>query len=324
MENKHGAPAHIEPFVRRHRPFFVGLFIFIPVIAMPALLVFAILKDDRFQKWDTLYVVCENSQGLKNGSNVTISGNTIGYVKGIDLIREKEVCVRFDIRGEYSRLVKKDTRARLKQRGFVGDWEVELTGGGAAAPEAGSGDTLKSEKTPTVDGIIEMAIGMIDSATVLLNEFTAMARDINAGDGTVGRLLKDDTLYRHMRQVGLNAIGFTSDLRKVAAGAQGTLGKTDSLLSAFTGVGTSVGAGGTALLDSLMTLVAGVNKSFDDIGLILKDLKAVSGGAPEMMNRLKDDVEEAEAMIRALQSNWLFKKAAGPDASKNPNLTESP
>jgi phospholipid/cholesterol/gamma-HCH transport system substrate-binding protein len=324
MENKQKAAAHTESFVRRHRPFFVGLFIFIPVIAMPALLVFAILKDDRFQKWDTLYVVCENSQGLKNGSNVTMSGNTIGYVKGVDLIKEREVCVRFDIRGEYSRLVKKDTRARLKQRGFVGDWEVELTGGGATAPEADDGDTLKSEKTPTVDGIIEMAIGMIDSATALLNEFTAMARDINAGDGTVGRLLKDDTLYRHMRQIGLNAIGFTSDLRKVAAGAQGTLGKTDSLLLTFTGVGASVGAGGTAFVDSLISLVAAANKSFDDIGQILKDIKAVSNDAPELMNQLKEDIEEAEMMIRALQSNWLFKKAAGPDAAKNPNLTESP
>jgi len=321
MQNK---KAIAEPFVRRHRNFFVGLFVAIPIMAVPALIIFTILKTDGLQKWCTLNVICENSQGLKKGNQVSMSGISVGHVQKVDLIKEKVVYISFDINSRYRPLVKKDTRARLRQRGFVGDWEIELTGGGENVAEVEDGDTLRPEKAATMDEIIEVAVGLIDTATVLIGELMFVAKEINSGDGTVGRLLKDDTLYRYINQLSVNALALTSDARRIAAEARGTIGRADSLLVSLKGVGESVGAGGLTLVDSLMTLINTVNKSFDDISQILNNLKTVSGGAPELMDRLKDDLEEAEFMMKSLQKNWLFRKATGADAPKNPRLTESP
>jgi len=321
MQNKKNTA---EPFVRRHRPFFVGLFVTIPVLAVPALLIFTILKSDGLQKWCTLNVICENSQGLKKGNQVSMSGISVGHVQKVDLIKEKEVYISFDVNSRYKHLVKKDTRARLRQRGFVGDWEIELTGGGTGVAEVSDGDTLRSEKAATMDEIIEVAVNLIDTATVLLGELMFVAREINSGEGTVGRLLKDDTLYRQISQITVAALGVTSDVRRLAASTRGVIGRADSLLVSIKDVGTSVGASGLTLVDSLMTLVNTVNKSFDDIGQILDNLKTVSGGAPELMDRLKDDLDEAELLMKSLQKNWLFRKTMGIEVPKNPQLMDSP
>jgi len=321
MQNKKATP---EPFVRRHRNFFVGLFVAIPVIAVPVLIIFTILKSDGLQKWCTLNVICENSQGLKRGNQVSMSGISVGHVQKVDLIKEKEVYISFDINSRYKPLVKKDTRARLRQRGFVGDWEIELTGGGEGVAEAEEGDTLRSEKAATMDEIIEVAVNLIDTATVLIGELMFVAREINSGEGTVGRLLKDDTLYRYINQISVGALGLTSDVRRLTAEARGAIGRADSMLVSFKDMGASVSAIGMTLVDSLTTLINTVNKSFDDIGQILNNLKTVSGDAPELMDRLKADLEEAEFLMKSLQKNWLFRKAMGVDAPKNPHLTESP
>jgi phospholipid/cholesterol/gamma-HCH transport system substrate-binding protein len=321
MQNKKNAA---EPFVRRHRPFFVGLFVTIPVLAVPALLVFTILKSDGLQKRCTLNIICENSQGLKRGNQVSMSGIPVGHVQKVDLIKEKEVYISFNINSRYKHLVKKDTHARLRQRGFVGDWEIELAGGGTGIAEVSDGDTLRSERAATMDEIIEVAVNLIDTAAVLLSELTFIARDINSGEGTVGRLLKDDTLYRQISQISIAALGVTSDVRRLLAATRGVVGSADSLLVSLKDVSAGVGASGLTLVDSLMTLVNTVNKSFDDIGQILNNLKTASGDAPELMERLKEDLDEAELLIKSLQNNWLFKKALGPDAHKNPHLTEKP
>ena len=312
----HHAP---EPFVRRHRPIFVGLFVLVPVIAIPALLFYTALKNDSFQQWCTLHVVYENSQGLKKGDQVSMSGIAIGHVREVDLIKQKEIHVDFDISARHKHLVRKDTKARLKQRGFVGDWEIELTGGTQQVAEIEEGDTLKSEKTPSMDGMIELAAGIIDTATALLSDITAIVRGIENGEGTVGQVLKNDTLFRYLNQISANTVGITSDVRTVMRDARGTVRNVDSLLLTLTGVGKD----GAAFVDTLMSLINTVNKSIDEVGKILKNVKTVSDDAPELMDRLQHDLGDVELMLRSFQEGWLFKNIGG-SAPKNPHLADTP
>jgi phospholipid/cholesterol/gamma-HCH transport system substrate-binding protein len=319
MQNKPNA----EPFVRRHRPIFVGLFVLVPVITVPALLIFTMLKSDSLQKWCTLHVFYEHSQGLKKGNQVSMSGIAIGHVKDVDLVREKVVYVRFDINSRYRHLVRKDTKARLQQRGFVGDWEIMLTGGTAGAREVEDNDTLKSEKTQTMDDLIELAVGIIDTGIALLNDVAAIVSGIEAGEGTVGQLLKNDELFRsvnrHVDRIGANAVGITANVRTLTADAQGTVRGVDTLLAALTGAG----KGGAAFVDTLMALVNTVNKSVEEVEAILKNVKAMSGEAPELMDRLQHDLGEVETMLRTLQDGWLFKSIGG-GAPGNPHLADTP
>jgi phospholipid/cholesterol/gamma-HCH transport system substrate-binding protein len=320
MQNK---PITTEPFVRRHRPFFVALFVLVPMIAMPALLIFTMIKSDIFQKWYEVHVFYENSFGLKKGNPVSMSGITIGHVKDIDLIREKEVRVLLNINGRYQHLVRKDTRARLKQRGFVGDWEVELIGGTPDFREIEDNDTLKFERTPVLDDIIELAAGIIDTGITLLGDIAAIVRGIEDGDGTIGQLLKNDTLFRHANRVAANTVLITSDVQKVTADARNTLRNVDSMLISVTDVGKT----STALIDTVMNtvtaLVGTINKAVGEMDDILKNVKDVSGELPEFMDRLQHDLGEIEHILRSFQESWLFRRIGGT-SPRDPHLADTP
>ncbi|MDR0305531.1 MAG: MlaD family protein [Chitinispirillales bacterium] len=323
MNNKNKVVVSSEPFVRRHRTFFVGLFVIAPLIMMPALLIFTILKNDMMEKWCVLHAVYENSQGLKNGNQVTMSGITIGHVKRVDLIREKEVCVRFDIRRRYNHLVKKDTRARLKQKGFVGDWEIELTGGNEEFSVVTDGDTILTENVPTLDWAIEVAVKMLDTATIFLSHLNAMATEIHAGKGTIGQFLNDDILYRNITQMSANTVNITTNLRKLSSDAHGAMQNVNNFLFDANKSVNDITAGGLTMMDTLLTVMTTVKKSLNDAEYIMKNFKTVSDNTPEFMDRLQDDLGQVELMIKSLQKNWFFRGITGGGAA-DPKLIDKP
>jgi len=323
MQDKHRSQPAAEPFVRRHRPAFVGLFVLIPALAVPTLLIFTVVKSDLLQKWCTLHAVCENSEGLKKGNQVSMSGTAIGHVTDVDLVREGTVHVSFNINGRYQHLVKSDTKARLKQRGFVGDWEVELHGGTLRSPEVREGDTLTFEKTSGLDGLITIAMGIIDTATALLNDVAAIVNGIKEGEGTVGQLFMNDTLYRNINRTAAGALAVTSNVSssvgKIAEDARGAIRNTDSLLLSVT----ALSKGGATFIDTLNAMINTANGTINQIGGILKNVKTVSDDVPEIMARLQRDMDEAEYMLKSLRESWMFKQLSGPQP-KNPHLAETP
>jgi ABC-type transporter Mla subunit MlaD len=256
-----------------------------------------------------------------------MSGIAIGHVKQVDLIKEKEVHVSFDINSRHKHLVRKDTKARLQQRGFVGDWEIVLTGGTLDFAVIEEHDTLRSDKIVLIEEVIEMAVGIVDTILVpLMEDIAGIIKGIEAGDGTVGQIFKNDTLFKHINKISANTVGITantvgitSNVRKLTAEASGTVRNVDSLLTTFNVLGKDV----VTILDTLTPLIGTVNKTIEDVGEILKDVKTLSGEAPEMLDRLQHDLGEVEMMLRTLQEGWLFKSIGG-NAPKNPHLADTP
>ncbi|MFP4012885.1 MAG: MlaD family protein [Chitinispirillaceae bacterium] len=300
MEQKKRTAVSSEPLIRRHRNFFVGAFILIPLLAIPVLLVYTILKNDGLQKWCTLHVIYENSLGLKNGNQVTISGTAIGHVRKVELIREREVCVHFRIRGRYNHLVRKDTRAQLKQKGFVGDWEIELTGGSELSSMAKEGDTLVGEDPVRLDKTIESAAGMI-------GEISQLVKTVRNGEGTVGKLLTEDSLYHYAKEIGENTVGISRNTKGMTNDMRGTLRRTDSLILALRDMSVE----GKTFVDTLFTVIATLKSSLEETKSIVANIRTVSDDAPGMVDRLQENIAEAEIMMRALQKNWLLRKTLG-------------
>jgi len=323
MQNNKIVITHAEPFVRRHRTFFVGLFVVVPLLTVPALILFTIAKNDLLEKWYRLYAVYENSHGLQNGNQVTMSGTAIGHVRSVELVKEREVWVHFAVRSRYKHLVKQDTRARLRQKGFVGDWEIELTGGSDNFAVIRDGDTLSTENVPTMDWAIEVAVKMLDTATLLLSRFNEITEDIHAGKGMVGQLLKDESLYGNLQTIVSNTAAITADGRRVMRDVNRTIDNVNTLLLDVNKAVGDVSAGGLTMMDTLANVITSMRGTLDDVGHIMKDLKTVSGEVPEIMDRLQYNLGQAELMMRSLQSNWFFRTMTGGMA-EDPNLIKRP
>jgi len=292
-----------ERFHRRNRVFFVGLFITIPLIALPGFLIFTFMKEDALEKTTNIYVRYPTAAGLGKGSAVTILGLKVGYIKTIELNESDHIDVCMRIKQAHLRLVKKDSKARLQQKNVAfGDWEIELTGGTIGSRSAINGDTLEGEVQAPIAKTIEQLNKTIDT-------FQKILQKILDGKGTVGRIINEDTLLLIAQDIGRKASA-------VIGHANGTLKQVDTI---FSKVG-AIGDKGKQLADSIVEISGKVNKLVIDIDTLVRGVQNTSKDLPGLMNKVQSDLSEVELMLKALQNNWLLKSSI--QSQKDPMLDE--
>jgi phospholipid/cholesterol/gamma-HCH transport system substrate-binding protein len=294
-----------DSFIRRHRTFFVGLFVLVPLVVVPSMLMYTLAKSEFFQEWHQLHVFYDQTYGLGNGNQVTISGMPIGHVVKVALVREGYVDVTFQITKRYLPFVKKDSRALLKQKNLVvGDWEIQLTGGSDQATVAGKNDTLVAAYSLRIDKLTEQITGMIAQVDSII-------RQIASGKGAVGKLLGDDALVTQTEVLLRNVNG-------IAVRSMAMMSRVDSLLGSLN----SVGASSVTLVDSVKTMMSGVRKTLDDAQVIVANVKGVSVQFAPLASQVQSSLDQAETMMRGLQKNWLIRTAIGKPKDKM--LKENP
>src|SRR5271156_4976049 len=185
----------------------------------------------------------ETVQDLKVGDRVKMAGVEIGRVDDIELTNNK-VSVLMRLRD--GALVKTDSKATIKFTGLMGQNFVSGGFGSDSAPQAAEGTILESVEQPDLSAImakLDSAAGGIQNITKTfsgdkldnilgpLTDFmkqnsapiTAsianvknISSQIAAGQGTVGKLIYDDSLYT-------SALSTVSNLQDTASSAKDTL-----------------------------------------------------------------------------------------------------
>jgi phospholipid/cholesterol/gamma-HCH transport system substrate-binding protein len=242
MATKQAGTVSGESFARRHRNFVVGLFVVVPLAVVPLLCVYTLMKLELWQNWERLYVVYDQSYGLSSSNAVTISGMNIGHVGTVTLLGKNKTVVLLKVNPGYMPLVKKDTRAQLAQKNLVGDWVISLKGGSDEARCVTDGDTLTPEYSLRLDVLAEQVAGMITNVDSII-------RQVVSGKGSVGKLIKEDSLVRQVEGILRNANTLTV---KAASMMQ----RTDGLINDLNKIGASgvtLTSSGITLLDSVQT-----------------------------------------------------------------------
>jgi phospholipid/cholesterol/gamma-HCH transport system substrate-binding protein len=292
-----------EQFYRRHRNFFVGLFIAIPLIALPGFLIFTFLKADVLEKSTYLYVEYPTAAGLAKGTAVTILGMKVGYVKTVALNESGHIDVCMRLKQAYIRLVKRDCTARLQQKNVAfGDWEIELVGGSAQALAAKNGDTLVGEIQAPIARTLEQLNKTIDT-------FQKILQNALDGKGTVGRILKEDTLITIVHDIGRRAAAVIGHANSTLSGVDTILGKIGA-----------IGDKGKQLADSVVGISWKVGKLVHDVDTLVNGVNQMSKDLPGLMGKVQSDISEVELMLKALQNNWLLKGSIS--SQKDPMLDE--
>ncbi|MDK2861524.1 MAG: phospholipid/cholesterol/gamma-HCH transport system substrate-binding protein [Thermodesulfobacterium sp.] len=218
----------------------VGFFVFIGILAL-LYLTFK-LGEEAFTPKDSykLYAVFENVSGLAKGAKIEMAGVNIGKVGNIELTPEGKAKVELLIYSKYK--VQEDAEAYVKTYGVLGDKFVELKPGFsknylkpesmiANAHSAVSVDDLLANIGPTVEGLKEL-LGteegrqnlkiLVANIKEASESFKGIAAKIEKGQGSLGKLVTDDSLYVNLKETTehLKAIA-----RQIESG-QGTLTQT--------------------------------------------------------------------------------------------------
>ena len=296
---------HNEPFQRKHRNLFVGLFIIIPLVIVPCFLVYTFLKTDILEKWEFLYVKYNNAGGLTRNAAVTILGMKVGYIENVGLNEKGYIDVKMKIKRHYMNLVKKDSKARLQQKNVaIGDWEIEITEGTKGSEGARNNDTLESV-------ILAPIAKTLDQVTKTVETLQQILQNVLDGKGSVGKLFKEDSLVILAQNVEKSA-------NSLIVRAHLTLARVDTVLIKAAQIGDK----GKIIADSVVTISGKVSKLISDVNLLVNSIHSTSQDLPAVMGRVQSDISEIELMIKALQNNFLFK--SGINNQSDPLLNDNP
>jgi phospholipid/cholesterol/gamma-HCH transport system substrate-binding protein len=149
----------------------------------------------------------ETIGGLEVGHRVRIQGIDAGVVERIDPPaapgQPVELVLRVDERLKH--LVRTDTVARITSEGLVGAKVVELSPGRPDAPRLAELDRIASEPHLELNDLLNKAaasLARLDTATRAaeqgLGELNAIAGSIRRGEGSLGKLIHDETAYQNL------------------------------------------------------------------------------------------------------------------------------
>ncbi len=217
----------------------VGIFVFLGLIALFILTVR--LAQEAFSPKNAykLYAVFDSVSGLIRGAKVEMAGVQIGKVGEINLTPEGKAKVELNIFQQYK--VKEDSVAVVRTFGVLGDKFIEIRPGQSANILPPGGMIARTESPvdldqilasigPTVEGLKELLgtkEGQENLKALVANfkeasrSIKVIAEKIEKGQGTLGKFLTDDRLYRDLTSTAENLKVLTAKIER----GEGTLGK---------------------------------------------------------------------------------------------------
>jgi len=256
----------------------VGLFLVVAFLILIAL--FELVgKETIFARMLEYRTSFKSIPGLKLGDPVRLAGVDVGTVRDIRVIGAR---VEVAMRVKPGTPVKTDSIATIKLTSLLGTNFVDLTFGSPAAQIAPDGSLLQSSEPPDLNTLLVRlndAAGDIQTLAKQVNEglgksiepissaFQTMdkiAKKIEKGEGTLGRLIADDGLYREIRGMAANLHQVSDQIAK----GQGTLGK---LLA------------DDALYKDLRSLSADLRGTTGSLSRVMKDIESGKGSLGKLV-----------------------------------------
>ncbi len=298
------------------------------IILLALIVVFvAIMKLDAavnlFTKRYELVALLSNASGLRQGGSVTVAGQLAGTVKSIEFLPVDEDTLRnlrvvFEIDENLKEQVRENSQAKLKTLGLLGDKILDISPGTPQFLVLEPGDTITVAPTLDYEQVIAQAAGAVDDMVGLTSDLREITGGIVRGEGTMGQLLTNRSLYTQLESTLMQTNRLLTRLQApngtfarilddpaLYNNLNGMIASVDTLLAA---VSSNNGTVGQLLSDTtLYRNLVGITQSSDSL---LKLLTKGEGAAAKM---LRDPVLYDNLLKMTTDLNALIE-----DFRKNP------
>jgi len=275
---------------KNKRGIIVGIFIIVGL----AFLVGGVLTigdlHSTFSRKITVSTVFGDVNGLTAGNNIWFSGVKIGTVKKTEFYGKSQVRVLMNISIDSKQYIRKDAMVKVGTDGLIGNKILVIYGGTSSAPPIEDGDTLSNENALSTEDI--MNTFQQNNLNVLM-----LTKRLADGEGTIGKLLKNDSIYNN-----INAT--TRSLQSAAADAE-------KLLSGLATFGNKLNRKGTLANDlvtdtvmfrELQASITRIHSVADTAGIVINNLKTASANPNSPVGVLLHD-EKAGAELKSTLRN---------------------
>ncbi|HET9768928.1 MAG TPA: MlaD family protein, partial [Thermoanaerobaculia bacterium] len=160
------------------------------VVLMMAL--FLIGRENRIFASKNHYTFTAASvAGLNEGNPVRLNGVTAGIVEKITLpedVHEQLLTIRISIERQYEERIRRDSTARIRTLGLLGDKYVDVSSGSPKAPRIPPGGVIPTAPDTDVDKLIASGGDVVDNMVRMSYSLSRILERIDRGEGLVGEL----------------------------------------------------------------------------------------------------------------------------------------
>ncbi len=303
-------------------------------LAILILTIFAVSGDITFFRKKTIVkTFMPNVDGLHKGAEVRLSGVKIGSVREINFNSKiptdnkalDNIEIVMEISGKLNGVeaierIRTDSVAILKGAGVLGDNIIDISPGTTGGQPILNNSYIKSYANKSVGDIINTSQTAMSNLNTITDNIKDVTANIRAGEGSVGRFLKDDAIYSNLNKTVLQAEALMASIRK----GEGTAGKfisnpelydkANALVSDFKGTA-----------EQIKAMMAEVNEGKGTVGKLLKDEEIYKRAnailtkfdtATEKLNSVIAKVERGEGTVgRLLNEDKIYQDAREAIAS---------
>jgi len=301
----------------------LGLFVALTILAA-IIIVETLGSFSLFRGGYHVTALFNSAQDLKEGNAVKMAGVDIGKVEKIELADQK---VKVTMKLNSGAVVKTDSKATIKFTGLMGQNFVAIGFGQPESPKAGDGAVLETEEQADLNAVmvkldqaaegirnfgksfsgekldnlvgplidfVKQNSGNIGGAISNIENITA---EISSGQGTVGKLIYDQTLYNSAMDTVSNVQGVVNNI----SSGQGTLGKlaTDETLYNST----------ASAMTNLDQILKKINQGQGTVGKLVNDQEFYKNAklSLQKLDKMADGLEDQGPLsVIGIMANNLF------------------
>lgn len=283
----------------------VGIFVLVALLVLGFLIINSSGEFNPFEKKLHLRARFITADGLRENAEVQLAGVTIGKVEEVKFLppdsaeREKiealiSVTQNLDGRPINERIRTDSTAQLIALSLLANDKMINITPGSANGAPVQENDVLNATTTMSINQLTQTGNDLLQR----INELSVPATDIltkaNNGEGTIGRLVNDESLYKNLdtavAETRLTVVKLQTTLDKVNRG-EGSAGKLLTDPSLYNSLDRTVG--------QLENISRDLRAGRGSAGKFLTD-DALYNDTRAVVNDLRDSVQSIKPALERL------------------------
>jgi phospholipid/cholesterol/gamma-HCH transport system substrate-binding protein len=236
-------------------------------------------------------------EGLQTGAPVRLDGVEIGNVAAITLTphpqdRVHNITLLLRIDKRFQEQIRANSTASLITEGLLGNRYVTISRGltGSAVPNNGE---IPGVEEAAIKEIVERGADLVQNLGALSNEVTGMIEKVQKGQGTLGKLLNDPSLYNNVNETAGKLNAMVTSVKE----GQGSFGKLVASDELYNKADKAIG--------DIQSVTAAVREQKGSLGKLIYDPSVYENtkGFVEKGNALLTDVHEGKGTLGKLATD---------------------
>jgi phospholipid/cholesterol/gamma-HCH transport system substrate-binding protein len=205
--------------------------------------------------------------------NVALSGETNP---------QRIIKVDFNVDSDMLKQIPVDSIASISSDNLLGSTKFLQITKGTSPNTVQSGATLKAENTQQFDQLVAQGFNVLDSAQAILQKISNIVGQVEAGNGTIGKLLVDQSLYNSLAAT-VSQVQLLATTLNSKTGTVGHLINDNELYNQI-----------QTVVDRVDKVMAGLQQGQGTAGMLLKD--------PKMYNDIDKSINQLNTILANLNA----------------------